>query len=155
MAHEKLYGHEIFKMLRPDQMKTISEVSEQVVFDAGERVFRKGMPATSLFIVLEGQVAIRSPTEDGMSLLIDEARKGDVIGSCICLQLDTYSLDAQCTHQSRLLKIEAAALGQLLQEDNVMGYAIQQLISRVYFKRYLETAHKLQAVVQAMPLELT
>ena len=34
-------------------------------------------------------------------------------------------------------------------------YAIQQLISRVYFKRYLETAHKLQAVVQAMPLELT
>jgi hypothetical protein len=35
----------------------------------------------------------------------------------------------------------------------VMGYATQTLISQVYFKRYIDTMKKLQAVVHAIPLE--
>jgi len=34
-----------------------------------------------------------------------------------------------------------------------MGYTIQTMISRVYFKRYLDTMRKLQAIVQSIPLE--
>jgi len=34
-----------------------------------------------------------------------------------------------------------------------MGYAIQTLVSRVYFKRYIDTMRKLQSIVQSIPLE--
>ncbi len=44
-------------------------------------------------------------------------------------------------------------LKKQLDDDPAMGYAVQTLISRIYFKRYLDTAQKLQAIVQAMPIE--
>jgi hypothetical protein len=34
-----------------------------------------------------------------------------------------------------------------------LGYEVQTLVSRVYFKRYLDTAQKLQAILQTMPVE--
>jgi CRP-like cAMP-binding protein len=155
MGTERLEGQEIFKMLRPDQMKRLSEVSTRISLEAGGIVFRSGEPADYLYVVLEGEVALRAPGREGTSLLVDQARVGDVFGSCVCLQLSAYALNARCTVPARLLKVEAATLRRLLHDDKVMGYAIQQLISRVYFKRYLETAKKLQAVVQAMPVEPT
>ena len=155
MATDRLAGHDIFDMLRPDQMRTLSDVATQIKLERGETVFRKGEMAEFVYVVLEGQVALRAPGREGMSLMVDEARKGDFFGSCVCLQMDAYSLDARCVSNASLLKIEAATLKKLLQQDPVMGFAVQQLISRVYFKRYMETARKLQAVVQAIPVEAT
>ena len=89
-----------------------------------------------------------------MSLLIDEVTGGAIFGSCLCFQIDTYTLTAQCTEDSRILKIKASTLKRLMDDDLVMGYAIQTMISRVYFKRYVDTMHKLQAIVQSIPLEV-
>jgi CRP-like cAMP-binding protein len=78
---------------------------------------------------------------------------GEIFGSCVCFQLDAYSLTAECTSDSKVLKVEAATLKRLLDEDPVLGYALQTLISRVYFKRYVETMKKLQTVVGALALK--
>ena len=86
-------------------------------------------------------------------MLIDEVAQGTIFGSCVCFQIDSYTLTAQCTEDSKLLKVRAATLKQLLDDDPALGYAVQTMISRVYFKRYLDTAQKLQAIVQAMPVE--
>jgi len=43
----------------------------------------------------------------------------------------------------RNLKIKARTLKKLMDADLVMGYAVQTLISRVYFKRYVETMGRL------------
>ena len=51
--------------------------------------------------------------------------------------------------------MSAATLKKLLDEDPVMGYAVQMLISRVYFNRYIETMRKLQSIVMNLPLEST
>jgi hypothetical protein len=75
-----------------------------------------------------------------------------IFGSCVCFQFDAYSLTARCSTDSKLLKIKASTLKKLMDEDILMGYAIQTTISRVYFQRYIETMRKLQAVVQSIPL---
>jgi len=118
----------------------------------GETVYRRGDPAEDLFVILEGQVSLRMPRDQGASILIDEAVDGDIFGYCVCLDLDTYSLDAVCTEDCRLLRIRAETLKKLMDRDLITAYAVQTLISRVYFKRYLETMNKLQAIVQSIPL---
>jgi hypothetical protein len=40
-----------------------------------------------------------------------------------------------------------------MEEDLVMGYALQRRISKVYFNRYLETMKKLQAIVMNLPID--
>ena len=37
-------------------------------------------------------------------------------------------------------------------DDPVLGYAVQTMISRVYFKRYIDTMRKLQTVAEALAL---
>ena len=153
MSTAQLTSHEVFRFLRSDQMNAISSAAKEISLGAGDVVFRRGDKADDLYVLLEGQVSLRLPRVGGVTLLIDEAREGAVFGSCVCLERDTYTLSAQCTLDSRLLKIRASILKQLMDRDPVMGYAIQSLVSRVYFQRYIDTMQKLQAVVQSIPLE--
>ncbi|MCG6928327.1 MAG: cyclic nucleotide-binding domain-containing protein [Acidobacteria bacterium] len=153
MSTAQLTGHEVFRFLRSDQMNAVSSAAEEISLRAGDVVFRRGDRAEDFYVLLEGQVSLRLPRAGGVTLLIDEAREGAVFGSCVCLERDTYTLSAQCTLDSRLLKIRASILKQLMDRDKVIGYAIQSLISRVYFQRYVDTMEKLQAVVQSIPLE--
>ncbi len=153
MKAEQLIGHDMFQFLRPDQMRAISNAAERVSLKAGHTIFRRGDKAEHFFIVLEGQVALRLQRKEGVSLLIDEVKQGAVFGSCVCFQFESYTLTAQCTEDSKLLKIQASALKELMDEDMVVGYAVQTLISQVYFKRYLDTMQKLQAIIHTIPLE--
>ena len=153
MKTEQLIGHDVFQLLRPDQLRTISDAAEDVSYKSGEVVFRRGDAADFFFIVLDGQVALRLPTKEGVSLLIDDVTRGTIFGSCICFEIDSYTLTAQCTEDSKLLKVHAATLKKLLDDDPVLGYAVQTLVSRIYFKRYVDTAQKLQTMLRTMPIE--
>jgi hypothetical protein len=62
------------------------------------------------------------------------------------MDLPTYTLSAQCNEPSRLRK-------KLMERDLPMNYAIQTQISRIYFQRYLDAMHKLQAIVMNLAVE--
>lgn len=154
MGTTTLEAHDVFGFLRPDQIRTVSETSAPVNFSAGKTVYRRGERAEYLYIILAGQVSLRLPGKKGVSVLVDELGEGAMFGSCVCLNLDTYTLTAQCTEDSRLLKVEAPVLKKLMDEDLQMGYALQKMISKTYFKRYIDTVGKLQTLVMNLPLEL-
>jgi len=153
MALERLEGQEVFQFLRPEQVKAISDVAQVVEFRAGDTIYEKDSPAEFFYVVLEGQVSLRMPGHSGVSLQVDELTKGAMFGSCVCFQFVDYSLDARCTSDSRLLKIESATLKELMDSDLVLGYTIQTQISRIYFHRYIDTMKKLQSIVLNLPLE--
>lgn len=154
MPTTQIASHEIFQMLRPEQVSALSSAAEEISLEAGDAVFIQGEPAEFFYGVIEGQVALRLGDPKGVSVLIDEVGPGAIFGSCVCFQISSYSLSASCTSDSKLLKIRAATLKKLMDDDLVMGYAIQTMISRVYFKRYVDTMSKLQAIVQSLPLEV-
>ena len=153
MGTTTLEAHDVFGFLRPDQIRTVSETSAPVNFFAGKTVYRRGERAEYLYIILAGQVSLRLPGKKGVSVLVDELGEGAMFGSCVCLDLDTYTVTAQCTEDSRLLKVEAQVLKKLMDEDLQMGYALQKMISKTYFKRYIDTVGKLQTLVLNLPLE--
>jgi CRP-like cAMP-binding protein len=150
---ERLIAHEVFGFLRPDQVDAISDRAERVRLPAGATVYERGIKAEYLYTVLDGEVTLRLPGKGGLSVIIDQLRRGDMFGSCVCFQRDSYALTAQCTKDSELLKIESTALKRLMDDDLRMGYALQTRISAVYFGRYIETMRKLQAITLSLPIE--
>ena len=153
MALERLEGQEVFQFLRPEQIMAISDVAEVIECRAGDTIYEKDTRADHFYVVLDGQVSLRLPGRAGVSLQVEELTKGAMFGSCVCFQLVGYSLNAQCTSDSRLLKIESATLKELMDSDLVLGYTIQTQISRIYFRRYIDTMKKLQSIVLNLPLE--
>lgn len=153
MAIERLGRQEIFEFLRPEQVDALSNAAEVKKLKAGETVYQKGEKAEHFYIVLSGQVALRLPGKEGVSIPIDQLSGGAMFGSCVSAAMDSYALTAQCTEDSELLKIGAVSLKRLLDDDPRMGYTIQSKISEIYFRRYIETMRKLQSIVMNIPLE--
>jgi len=153
MATTTLEAHEVFRFLRPDQVRSLSETALEVSLAAGALVYQKGQAARRLYGIIEGQVALRLPVRSGVSVLVDQLGAGAMFGSCVCMDLSTYTLAAQCTEDSRLLKLDALVLKKLMDDDLRIGYAIQTQISKTYFQRYLDAMHKLQAIVMNLSLE--
>ena len=150
-----LLAQDVFGALRPEQVNAISEASEKIVCTAGDTIYEEGTPADYFFVVLEGEVTLRMPGRSGVTVVIDQLGKGQMFGSCVCFYRDTYALTAQCSSDAVLLKAKSPALRDLMDEDLMMGYALQTRISEIYFTRYIETMKKLQAIVMNIPIETT
>jgi CRP-like cAMP-binding protein len=149
----ELVAQEVFEFLRPEQVHALSEASEKISCNAGETVYEKGAKADHFFTVLKGEVTLRLPGKGGVNVVIDQLRKGAMFGSCMCFNRDSYSLTAQCTKDSELLKIDSRVLKRLMDEDLLMGYGLQTRMSEIYFNRYNETMKKLQAIVMNIEIE--
>lgn len=86
-------------------------------------------------------------------MVIDQLTQGEMFGSCVCFERDSYALTAQCTRDSELLRIESGVLKDLMDEDLRMGYLLQTRLSAMYFGRYIETMRRLQAITMSLPIE--
>jgi CRP-like cAMP-binding protein len=150
---EQMTAQQLFEFLRPDQVHAISEASDKVRFAAGDTIYERGAKADHFFMVLKGQVTLRMPGKEGVSIAIDQLTNGGMFGSCVCFKRKSYALTAQCTEDAELLKIKGSVLDNLMEEDRTMGYALQSRISEMYFGRYVETMNKLQAIVMNVPVE--
>lgn len=154
MSPRGLTSHDVFGFLRPEQVRTLSDHAETVELAAGASVYRRGEPARSVYAVLEGQVSLLLTRDDGTALRIEELPPGALFGSCVCFERDTYALTAMCPVDSKLLCFSAESLKRLMEEDPTVGYPLQRKISQTYFERYLDTMQKLQAIVQALPIQV-
>jgi len=152
-VEERMGSHDVFGFLRPEQLDVLSDAADVVDYKEGDTVYYHGKRAQHMYVVLTGEVSLRLPGKGGISIPIDEATPGIMFGNCECFDIHTYSTTAQCTRDSRLMKIEAAVLRHLMEEDLLMGYVMQRRISEIYFKRYLDTMKKLQAIVMNLPIE--
>jgi len=150
---ERVVGQEIFKQLRTEQISEISAASEVIKFKAGDTIYRRGQKADSVYVVMEGRVALRMPGNESFRLAIDMCDKGDLFGTSVFFNMDNYILDAQCTENSEVLKIDFWVLKNIMDRDRLTGLAIQTQIAKIYYNRYINTMQKLQAILMSIPLE--
>jgi len=93
----------------------------QVSGEAGDFLFSEGDAGTELFIVQDGHVELLSARADEQSQLV-VLKTGDVFGEDGLFGDDTRPFSARGLTDFRVLKIDAAALEQLIRED--VGVAV-------------------------------
>jgi len=143
----KLRDKELFSYLRPDQIEQISDASEVVSRQKGEYVYEQGKHAQFCYIVLKGSVELSYPIKDDVSVKIDQIQERGLFGSIAYQEITSYHLNAKCSEDSDLLRIDSKILKVLMDEDPVMGYAIQSRISAIYFLRYIHAMKNLKSLV--------
>ena len=140
-------SEELFQFLRPEQVVGLNKAAEPVSFKPGELVYERGSPATYMYVVITGKIALHVPGDDGLNVLVNEVGTGQLFGVCVCLGVERYTTTAKCSEDSWLLRIEAAVLKQLMDRDVEIGYALQTEIARIYFGRYVDAMRRLSGVL--------
>jgi CRP-like cAMP-binding protein len=153
MPVEKLKGHEVFRLLSPKEIERLAAGSGVMHLKEGEKIYSDGTSATHLFLLLKGRVELRRPTRGGQGLLVDDLVQGSLFGVSSLTGIDRYLLDAVCVEDSEVLKVESKLLGHVLDENPVVGYALQKRVSAIFFKRYVQAMERLQTVAQALPVQ--
>lgn len=147
MVMERLKGHAVFSLLSPREIERLSAASGVMRLKEGETVYTPGVVASHVFVLLKGRVELRRTAPGEAGFLVDDIVDGGMFGVSSLTGLERYILKAECVKDSEVLKIEINALRRILDDNPVVGYAIQQRISQIFFKRYVNAMEMITAGV--------
>ena len=122
MAFEKLEKHELFGLLGPEEIRTLSSASGVAALKEGDKVYSEGVPASHLFVLLKGRVELRRRTREGQSFVVDDLMEGSIFGVSALMEADRYLLDAECVMDSEVLKIEVKTLRRVLDQNPIQTH---------------------------------
>ncbi len=137
-------GHELFRSLSFEEVERVSRFSGSKGYDKGEVVFKRDARGSHFFVVVEGRVNLRLPSDDGeSSLVVGRMDQGDIFGLSSFLGMERFTTTAQCARPSSVLAVEVEPFRELLDQNPRVGQSVMNMVARVYFSRYIETLRRM------------
>ena len=99
----------LFADLSRPQLDAAAHTFEEVWFGEGERILREGLTGSGFYVILEGQVAVRTGGRNAATL-----GRGDFFGEVSALLGEPPSADVVALQSMRCLHLAASALHDFL-----------------------------------------
>ena len=98
-------------------------------------IFVQGNRAEFLYIVIEGEVAIRFKPDDGPELVVSRIKEGGVFGWSAAFGSGFYTSGAVCIQSAKLLRVRGADLKMLRENHPETGILILERLAAVVARR--------------------
>jgi HEAT repeat protein/ATP/ADP translocase len=99
----------MFGGLPGEDLRSVAEIVEQIEFESGEVIFRKGDPGEHLFLIISGSIQVR----DGQ-VVVATLGEREVFGELAVLDREPRSADAVCEEDVQLLRLSGADFEELI-----------------------------------------
>ncbi|HEX8991639.1 MAG TPA: Crp/Fnr family transcriptional regulator [Anaerolineales bacterium] len=121
-----------FHELRDDHMRKIASISQIRPMKAGEVIFREGDTHESVYIVLQGRVALELFVPHRGRVRFYTAEPWEIFGwSSVTPNVHLRTAGATAVLDGALLKVDAAKLNGACEEDHDLGYLVMRRLARV------------------------
>jgi len=111
-------------------------------------LFEQGDPAECIYLLAEGEVAIRYKPDDGPPLTIARVRAEGVIGWSAAIGNPEYTSSVICTTDCKILRMRSAALRELYDVDPVTGALILEKLAAMIEVRLRSNHPQLMALLE-------
>lgn len=151
ISPELLRRYPFFGLLNENQLYAIAMISDEVAVEAGETLFEECKPAEALYLLVEGGVDLYYKSEEEYhpktrkEFLVGEINPGEIFSLSAMIEPYVLSASARASKASNLIRIDAAELRKLCQEDPQMGYVVMQQIAKALMERLVYTRVQLAA----------
>lgn len=151
VSPELLRRYPFFGVLNNEQLKKIAMITDEMKVPAGTTLFDECQPADTFFLLLEGSVDLSYKSEEEFHpkskkvFPVGEVNPEEVFGISALLKPYEYNAAAKAPKDSRVLKINAESLRNLLNEDPELGYAFMHQIAKAIMERLTYTRVQLAA----------
>jgi MFS family permease len=133
-----LRNTEIFEGLSINELAAIASVTGEAVFEEKETVFLEGERGDTLFLIVEGDVAVIKDREGRDSIELDSIGAGDYFGEMALFGDDRRSATIQVKKAARFLTLQKEDLQEIVREFpqialhvcRVLSYRIRHLHSK-------------------------
>ena len=120
---------EIFADLSVNELAAVASVSEEAAFDEMEMVFREGETGETLFLVLEGEVAVIKDCQADREFELDSIGPGDYFGEMALFGDDLRSATIRVKKNARFLTLNKQELQEIVREYPQIALHVCRVLS--------------------------
>lgn len=131
----------LFADLADDQLMEVAGCATVQVFDANSMIIRDGQPATKLFLIRHGTVAVELTASTGR-IVLQTLHDGEVLGWSWVMQRKSWGFDGRAVTLVRAVVIDAVRLLDKMESNHELGYQVLRRMVGVMAQRL--TAARLQ-----------
>jgi CRP-like cAMP-binding protein len=134
-----LASQPFFAGLAEPHLALLTGCASNVVFDAGELVFREGQPADRFYLLRHGRVGLEIFPPAGGPLTIETLEEGEVLGFSWLFPPYKSRFDARALTLVRALSLDGACLRRKCEEDKTLGYELVKRFAALIIERLEST----------------
>ncbi|MFN8381938.1 MAG: cyclic nucleotide-binding domain-containing protein [Anaerolineales bacterium] len=139
----------LFQGFDNSQIALLKPIFEDFSCAAGKIIFEQGDPAKYLYLLINGDVAIRYKPYDGPPLTLTRLHEGDVFGWSAVIGSTKYTSSIVSETAIEAIRIRGSHLWDLVGKHPETGRAIINRLARIVSPRW-ENAHKqIQALLDS------
>jgi CRP-like cAMP-binding protein len=133
-----LQGVRFFEFLTEEEREEFVEVSEPVVFEAGERIISEGAEPGSLYVLSSGKVEVRKRLAGDRDRLLAKIEAGDeptVVGERGLLGESGASATVTAASEVRGVQIPREVFRRMVEEGRPAAFKLSYRIARTLARR--------------------
>jgi CRP-like cAMP-binding protein len=135
--------HPFFVDLATNDAHLLVGCASNVVFKAGEEIFREGEPADSFYLIREGKVALENLSPDQPSFVFQTLGAGEVLGLSWLVPPYRWCFNARAVELTRAVALDGKCLRAKCSEDPRLGYELLTRFARAITARLQATRMQL------------
>lgn len=138
VSASELAGLPFTRGLTAAHVERLTALASRATFPAGQRIFEEGEPATRLWLVRTGRVALDLHVPGQDRLIVETVGPGDELGLSWIGPAPRWQFGAVAQQEVTAFALDASAVLALCEDDHELGYRLT--------RRLLDTAvSRLQA----------
>jgi CRP-like cAMP-binding protein len=118
-----------------ERLALLAGCASNVVFAAGETIFREGDPANAFYVIRHGTVAIELHLPARGAMTVETIDAGEVVGWSWLFPPHRWHFDGRALSEVRVTAFDGACLRQKCEEDTALGYDLTKRFARVFSER--------------------
>ncbi len=119
----------VFAGLSINELASVASVTEEVAFDEGELVFREGERGDTLYLILDGVVAVIKDCNAEKEIELDSIGPGDCFGEMALFGDDRYSATIRVKTSARFLILHKLELQEIVREYPQIALHVCRVLS--------------------------
>lgn len=154
VSTELLRRFPFFGFLNHFQLREVALIAEVVSAEYGTLLFEIDAPADALYLLMEGAVELHYIVTDvhepdlRKDFLVGVVNPGEILGVSSLIEPFTYTATAYVADDSDLLRLDAAELRRLCEEDHKLALGFDRAVMKATLERLGATRTLLAAATQ-------
>ncbi len=120
---------EMFEGLTVSELAAVGSVTEEVQFQPGEVVIKRGEMGETMYLMIGGEVSVHIGDQDGNEIEVDRIKAGDYFGEMALFEDVPRSATIMTEAESRLLVLHKQEFNEIVREYPQIALTICKILS--------------------------
>ncbi len=141
-----LAEHPFLNGMNEAQLELLAGCASNVVFKAGEFIFREGEAAEKFYFIRHGKVLIETHIPQKGTIIIRSREAGEILGWSWMVPPYRWHFDARAVELTRAIALDGKCLRGKCENDHDLGYEIMRRFALIIAERLEATRLQLMDI---------